>query len=145
MPNIFRRRQNAGSSVRDSLEDPTARVTRSDSTGAADQEDLGEYAALERYISTYRDERKETEDVSEPPRKRRWWKFWSSSSEASQTGDIRKDIIPDSWFATDIHVGLASSAVEERRKLSGWNELMAESENLFVKFLSFFTGPILYG
>ena len=27
----------------------------------------------------------------------------------------------------------------------GWNELSSEKENMFIKFLMFFTGPILYG
>lgn len=147
MSSVFRRRKNAGSDGGDSLEAAAAGATRSDSTAAAHNEDLGEYAALERYISTYRDERdtKGTEDVTEIPQKRRWWKFWKSSVRTPQMDAGRKDTIPDSWFATDIHAGLDSSAVEERRKLSGWNELTAESENLFVKFLTFFTGPILYG
>ena len=35
--------------------------------------------------------------------------------------------------------------VERRRKYSGWNELTTEKENMLLKFLGFFRGPILYG
>lgn len=35
--------------------------------------------------------------------------------------------------------------VERRRKFSGWNELTTEKENMLLKFVGFFRGPILYG
>jgi len=44
----------------------------------------------------------------------------------------------------DIKQGLSNHDVETRRKRFGWNEISTEKENLFIKFLSFFTGPILY-
>ena len=34
--------------------------------------------------------------------------------------------------------------VERRRKSSGWNELSTEKENMILKFIGFFRGPILY-
>lgn len=45
----------------------------------------------------------------------------------------------------DIKQGISSSEVEQRRKRYGWNEITTEKENLFIKFLGFFTGPVLYG
>jgi H+-transporting ATPase len=51
---------------------------------------------------------------------------------------------PDEWLQTDMHRGLTAHEVESRRKKTGYNELTTESENLFLKFLGFFTGPILY-
>lgn len=34
--------------------------------------------------------------------------------------------------------------VERRRKTAGWNELSTEKENMILKFIGFFRGPILY-
>lgn len=45
----------------------------------------------------------------------------------------------------DIKQGISSHEVEQRRKRYGWNEITTEKENLFIKFLGFFTGPVLYG
>ena len=41
--------------------------------------------------------------------------------------------------------GLTNADVELRRKKVGMNELVTEKENMFLKFLSYFQGPILYG
>lgn len=53
--------------------------------------------------------------------------------------------VPDAWLNTTIHDGLKADDVEKRRKKSGWNELTAEKENMYLAFLSYFQGPILYG
>ena len=53
--------------------------------------------------------------------------------------------MPEEWLDADIKQGIGESEVESRRKRFGWNELTSEKENLFIKFLMFFTGPILYG
>ena len=53
--------------------------------------------------------------------------------------------MPDEWLNADIKQGINDSDVEARRKRFGFNELSSEKENLFIKFLMFFTGPILYG
>jgi len=53
--------------------------------------------------------------------------------------------VPDEWLQADIKQGISSHEVESRRKRFGWNEITTEKENLFIKFLMFFTGPILYG
>ena len=45
----------------------------------------------------------------------------------------------------DIKQGISSAEVEQRRKRYGWNEITTEKENLFIKFLGIFTGPVLYG
>lgn len=41
--------------------------------------------------------------------------------------------------------GISESDVHKRRSMFGFNELESPSENLFLKFLGFFKGPILYG
>lgn len=108
-------------------------------------EDLGEYPALDRYISVYRDERRRSateEDTTGKSRKKRWWQFGGVDTEETVPD---KQGTPESWLETDMTTGIATSEVDIRRKRAGWNELTAEKENMFVKFLGFFTGPILYG
>lgn len=53
--------------------------------------------------------------------------------------------MPEDWLEADIKQGISNHDVESRRKRFGWNEITTEKENLFIKFLSFFTGPVLYG
>jgi H+-transporting ATPase len=108
----------------------------------ANDEDQGEYGNLVRYISNYKDGRRAStiggdEDLPKKP----WWKFWAKSS-TGMGGDGFET--PDDWLETDMKRGLTTQIVESRRKKTGWNELTTEKENLFLKFLSYFTGPILY-
>ncbi|KAI9746681.1 MAG: hypothetical protein M1818_000395 [Claussenomyces sp. TS43310] len=105
------------------------------------EEEVGEYSSLVRYISTYRDTKKQDDVVDdEAPSKRPWYNFWSKKAAGPQ-GAYES---PDDWVDTDMHAGLNTTEVETRRKKTGWNELTTEKENLFIKFLMFFTGPILY-
>ncbi|KAF4124326.1 H+-transporting ATPase [Geosmithia morbida] len=106
-------------------------------------EKLGEYPALDRYISIYREEEKPQDDTQGKKRKKPWWKFWQFQSDEEEPVAADQGV-PDHWIETDIHRGISTNQIPERRKLTGWNELSAEKENLFTKFLSFFTGPILY-
>lgn len=106
-------------------------------------EDLEEYAGLVKYISTYRDGRRQSsvaaaEDSEQ--KKAPWYKFWAKKQ--TDSGDFE---IPIEWLDTDMMSGLNETEVEHRRKKHGWNELTSEQTNLFVQFLSYFTGPILYG
>ncbi|KAB8360855.1 hypothetical protein FH972_024589 [Carpinus fangiana] len=107
-----------------------------------------EYSNLVRYISTYRDGRRKStisigsqaadEDEEKAPPK---WKFWAKKSTASDgTGFIP----PEEWLNTEMKQGLNDADLAPRRKKAGWNELTSEKENLFLKFLGFFRGPILY-
>lgn len=111
---------------------------------------LDEYAALNRYISTAQTKRRgSTSDAGEVAagRKKPWWKFWATGP--GYGGASKKEekgfVCPDEWLETDIRTGLKASDIEPRRKRSGWNELTTEKENMFLKFLSYFQGPILYG
>ena len=109
--------------------------------GNADtNEDMGEYGNLVRYISNYRDGRRASTigGDDDAPKKKHWW----SRGGAAAGGDFET---PDDWLNTDMKAGLKAHDVETRRKRTGWNELMTEKENMFLKFLSYFTGPILYG
>ena len=115
--------------------------------GKGKLDDLGEYSNLDRYISTYREGGNRLDDEDDKKRsKKKWWQFWKGSTDQPQQPPAEvKNITPDTWLETDLHNGLSQSDVEERRKSVGYNELVAETENMFAKFLGFFTGPILYG
>ena len=117
---------------------------RRDTLANDDGQDMGEYGNLVRYISTYRDGRRGSTasgagGVDAKPKKARWW----SSKKGGQEGAGFET--PDDWLATDMKAGLSSADVESRRRKTGWNELTTEKENLFLKFLGYFKGPVLYG
>jgi magnesium-transporting ATPase (P-type) len=69
--------------------------------------------------------------------------FWKKNETAADDGSAMT--VPDEWLNADIRQGITASEVESRRKKFGWNEITTDKENLFLKFLGFFTGPILYG
>jgi H+-transporting ATPase len=119
--------------------------TRGLNAEANDDGDMGEYGNLVKYISNYRDGRRASigggsslNADDEKPKK--WWQFGKGKGGADGTFDT-----PEEWLQTDWKRGLSNQEVEMRRKRTGWNELTTEKENLFVKFLMYFTGPILYG
>ncbi|KAM0228991.1 hypothetical protein ACHAP5_011783 [Fusarium lateritium] len=139
MSKLFHRRK------RDTDDEESNFGRRASRTRSVADENLGEYPALDRYISTYRDDR--CQSVVDGPeggkvKKKHWWQFGSGLH--TEEEPAAKKGSPDSWFDTDIKTGLSSDEVEHRRKISGWNELTSEKENQFAKFLGFFTGPILY-
>lgn len=120
-----------------------------------DKSNFDEYVGLDLYISSLRDSRRlsivsrsdgEALEEKDVP----WWAPWrrlrkkKRDSEES-SNEENSFSIPDKWLDTDMHSGLSENDIESRRKKIGWNELTAEKENLFLKFLSYFQGPILYG
>ena len=52
--------------------------------------------------------------------------------------------IPDELLNTDTRIGLTSAVVEQRRKKYGLNQMREEKENLILKFLMYFVGPIQF-
>ncbi|KAK9328279.1 hypothetical protein V1520DRAFT_281781 [Lipomyces starkeyi] len=111
-------------------------------------DNVDEYTGLIRYVSTYRDpELKATADAEvsvDLEEAAPWyapWRQWRVRRAMLGKGQF---VVPDSWFTTDIKLGLSSVEVENRRKKVGWNELYAEKENMLLKFLEYFKGPILY-
>jgi H+-transporting ATPase len=112
--------------------------------------DEGEYANLIRYISTYRDRRfskapsqvsgDDAADASQPKKLPFYRRILGGGK---TTGDLYE--IPEEWLNTDIKQGLTSQEVEERRRKTGFNELVTEKENMLLKFIGYFRGPILYG
>lgn len=63
----------------------------------------------------------------------------SSQDEPEYTG-----IIPEEFLRTDPMSGLDDKEVVLRRKRYGLNKLKEEKQNHYLKFLSFFVGPIQF-
>lgn len=109
-----------------------------------------EYSNLVKYISTYRDKSgAQEEGDGEEKEKRLWYAPWKRVV-VTKTGETKKKgktefKVPETWLETDPDEGLTDADVEERTRLAGYNELTSEKENQFLKFLSYFQGPILYG
>ncbi|RDL30411.1 Plasma membrane ATPase [Venustampulla echinocandica] len=115
--------------------------TRPPVAAANNNSDLGEYGNLVRYISTYHDGRRNSVlvDDEDTPKKRHWWQRKPKDGSAGAGFET-----PEEWLETDWRQGLKSTEVDARRRKTGWNELTTEKENMFLKFLSYFQGPILY-
>ena len=109
-----------------------------------DDHNADEYTSLLNYISNYHD--KCEADATDDGNKMRgvpWYAPWRHLTRRKQIDT--HCVVPEEWMNTDIKLGLSALEVESRRAKSGWNEITTETENLFLKFLSYFTGPILYG
>lgn len=93
-----------------------------------------EAAKLERGAD---DEDKEDEGETTRP----WYAPWKRVKKESK----KEKKVPPDWLKTDMLQGLPSGQeIEKRRAVSGWNELQSQNENQFLKFISYFRGPILY-
>lgn len=53
-------------------------------------------------------------------------------------------VVPEEMLQTDSRVGLTESEVVARRRKYGLNQMKEEKENLILKFLSYFIGPIQF-
>lgn len=62
--------------------------------------------------------------------------------EGVQPGAARN--VPEELLQTDTRQGLTSHEVINRRKKYGLNQMREEKENLILKFLGFFIGPIQF-
>jgi H+-transporting ATPase len=128
------------------------RGSRRESVYPQDYDELDEYTALQKYIVSYRDPRAamfedaaaEKANAQDVKKGAPWWQFWrKGNSKNALAGD--EGVVPPEWLDTDMNRGISEHEVELRRAKFGFNELTTEKENLFIKFLTFFTGPILYG
>ncbi|ODM20005.1 hypothetical protein SI65_04991 [Aspergillus cristatus] len=133
-----------GDAPRRVSEAPSRRISR-----ASIKEDWGqldEYGKLVKYVSTYREAGEgggHAADEEEIER-RLWYAPWKKRKLlVRKTGD-KAGQFPDEWHITDIREGLPSSEIPNRRRRSGWNELVAEKQNPIAQILSYFRGPILY-
>ncbi|GAM36219.1 plasma membraneH+-ATPase [Talaromyces pinophilus] len=76
--------------------------------------------------------------------KRVWYAPWRRQFVPTSEAAEAKQMFPDEWLLTDIKQGLSEAEVNNRRRRSGWNELISQKENPIAKFMSYFQGPILY-
>jgi H+-transporting ATPase len=53
-------------------------------------------------------------------------------------------VVPEDQLQTDTQIGLTESEVIARRKKYGLNQMKEEKENLILKFLGYFIGPIQF-
>jgi Cation transporter/ATPase, N-terminus len=53
-------------------------------------------------------------------------------------------VVPEDQLQTDTRIGLTEAEVHARRKKYGLNQMKEEKENLFLKFLGYFIGPIQF-
>ncbi|KAH8702157.1 putative plasma membrane H(+)ATPase [Talaromyces proteolyticus] len=104
---------------------------------------LDEYERLVKYVSVYREPGK-GEFTEEGEMRRVWYAPWRKKwIPAKETGEGTQQF-PENWLITDIREGLTEEEVSNRRRRSGWNELISQKENPIEKFMSYFQGPILY-
>ncbi|CDM37967.1 hypothetical protein DTO013E5_8265 [Penicillium roqueforti] len=104
---------------------------------------IDEYTRLVRWMSTYRDTKWDQADEGEIRESRVWFAPWRKRKFRWKYIGVGQEF-PDDWKFTDINHGLSDSEVEERRKVTGFNELTAEKVDQFRKILGYFQGPILY-
>ncbi|KAI5852219.1 hypothetical protein BZA05DRAFT_39028 [Tricharina praecox] len=52
--------------------------------------------------------------------------------------------VPEDLLQTDTRIGLTSAEVEQRRRKYGLNQMKEEKENMILKFLMYFVGPIQF-
>ncbi|RDW71312.1 plasma membrane ATPase-2 [Coleophoma cylindrospora] len=64
--------------------------------------------------------------------------------EAEQTNPGQGHVIAEDQLQTNTRTGLTENEVLQRRKKYGLNQMKEEKENLVLKFLSYFVGPIQF-
>jgi H+-transporting ATPase len=62
--------------------------------------------------------------------------------EVTQPGGARP--VSEDLLQTDTRIGLSAAEVEQRRRKFGLNQMKEEKENLILKFLMYFVGPIQF-
>lgn len=113
----------------------------------ANDDTLDEYEKLVKFVSVYREPGTADAENDAGEMKRVWWAPWKKRCVLTRgvgAADA-KHLFPDDWLITDVRQGLSEEEVLNRRRRSGWNELISQKDNPIAKFLSYFQGPILYG
>ncbi|MCO5560825.1 hypothetical protein L7F22_014445 [Adiantum nelumboides] len=108
-----------------------------------------EYQALINFIREQKSHSGDDDgDDTQVVTKRSFPAFWKKREvRVNKHGEEQEEVAaktPASWLETDMTRGISESDVHKRRSMFGFNELESPSENLFLKFLGFFKGPILY-
>ncbi|KAN0064785.1 hypothetical protein ACQY0O_001842 [Thecaphora frezii] len=87
------------------------------------------------------------DDASRIVRKRNWLMPWKVTEQrVNKHGEVEElsRKVPASWLETDMLRGISEADVQKRRSLFGYNELESPKENMLLKFIGFFRGPVLY-
>ena len=66
----------------------------------------------------------------------------AEEEDTTQPGGARP--VPEELLQTDPRMGLTNEEIDRRRKKYGLNQMKEEKENLLLKFLSYFVGPIQF-
>jgi magnesium-transporting ATPase (P-type) len=119
------------------------RISRA--VSVANDQSLDEYERLVRYVSVYREPGVAEVEEEGGEMKRLWYAPWKRQWVPSKEAMEARQRLPDDWLITDIKQGLSEEEVANRRRRTGWNELISQKENPIAKFMSYFQGPILYG
>lgn len=120
------------------------RISRASVVASIPDENLDEYGRLVKYVSTYREPGMVEEEEEGTELRRVWYAPWRKRRFRVRA-EVEPGKYPDEWLLTDVKQGLSEEEVLNRRRRSGWNELVSEKENPIAKFMSYFRGPILYG
>ncbi|KAF8526632.1 plasma-membrane proton-e [Hysterangium stoloniferum] len=100
-----------------------------------------EYSALLNYVGKQGEHNYDECHADEQPMTERvWYMPWKRS----MVRDTKEQPVPPSLLETPMLQGLDQQEVNKRRVQFGYNELESEKKNPFLKFLSYFQGPILY-
>ncbi|KEI38852.1 uncharacterized protein L969DRAFT_88190 [Mixia osmundae IAM 14324] len=114
-------------------------------TASDDTADGDEYSMLIKYIDESAAQKKKAaldggdEEEGEYTEKRVWYAPWKKTRTSVGGAAVTEDML-----TADMLKGLDQSEADARLKRFGFNELDARRENMFIKFLSFWRGPILY-
>ncbi|ORY32156.1 putative hydrogen-exporting ATPase [Naematelia encephala] len=106
-----------------------------------------EYDVLLRYVADQQAKLKARRGGNDEEEKdvkyiRKWYTPWKKTK--VEAAEKKASWIPEEWLDTDRQKGITTAEADERRKTVGYNELQSPTENQFLKFLSYFRGPILY-
>ena len=70
--------------------------------------------------------------------------FEEGQEAESEIGPGAGRVIPEDQLQTDTRTGLTQNEVQARRKKYGLNQMKESKENLILKFLGYFIGPIQF-
>ncbi|TVY84510.1 Plasma membrane ATPase [Lachnellula suecica] len=68
----------------------------------------------------------------------------AEAEEEGEADPMAERVVPENQLQTDIQHGLTDAEVVVRRKKYGLNQMKEEKENMFIKFIMFFVGPIQF-
>lgn len=124
---------------------PVSKSRSRRASSKANWDDLDEFGKVFKYVSTHREHEEDENGDEDVEEKRVWYAPWKKRKLRTSKADRRPGQFPEEWRLTDIRQGLSSDEVSNRRRKSGWNELVSEKQNPIAKIIGYFRGPILYG